>query len=89
MLSAFGFGSPTTSTFWLGRIVVEFAFGTCPVAFVDGVGGTELAVGSGDGVGNGRRESMDTGGTRERKRGMRTVWRQAHIVEGHAGGVPL
>lgn len=68
MLGAFGFSGPTAVTFLLGRIVVEFAFRARPVAFVDGVRGTEVAVGSGCGVGNGKLESMDRGGTGGKER---------------------
>ena len=44
VLGAFGFGGPATGAFGLGGVVVELAFGAGPVAFVDGVGGTQLAV---------------------------------------------
>ena len=44
VLGAFGFGGSAAGAFWLGRVVVELAFGAGPVAFVDGIGGTELAV---------------------------------------------
>ena len=44
VLGAFGFGGPAAGAFGLGRVVVELAFGAGPVPFVDGVGGTELAV---------------------------------------------
>jgi len=56
VLGPFGFGGSAAGAFWLGRVVVELAFGAGPVAFVDGVGGTELAVvrvGGGGGGGGG------------------------------------